>query len=59
MTFDLKPFCARMVKAALRNLARTEDDATLKNAVMMAREHGHLTDDETHFYIAAWGLVNA
>lgn len=58
-TFDLAHFASRLIKAALRNLARTVDDTTLKQAVLTAREHGHLSDEETHFYIAAWGLRDA
>ena len=56
--FDLKLFAANMVKAAMCSLA-SEDDATLKSFVMTARQHGHLSDEETEFYIAAWGLVEA
>ena len=56
--FDLKMFAANMVKAAMRSLA-SEDDATLKSFVMTARQHGHLTNEETEFYIAAWGLEAA
>lgn len=58
-TYDLAHFSQRIVRAALRGQARTADDADLKACVMIAREHGHLTDEETEFYIAAWGLIDA
>ena len=59
ITYDLTHFSQRIVKAALRGQARTADDTGLKECVMLAREHGHLTDEETEFYIAAWGLREA
>lgn len=58
-TYDLAHFSRRIVRAALRGQARTADDTDLKACVMTAREHGHLTDEETEFYIAAWGLAEA
>lgn len=58
-TYDLVHFSQRIVRAALRGQARNADDTDLKACVMTAREHGHLTDEETEFYIAAWGLENA
>ena len=57
--YDLAHFSQRIVRAALRGQSRTADDAGLKACVMTAREHGHLTDEETEFYIAAWGLAEA
>ena len=58
-TYDLAHFSQRIVRAALRGQARTADDTDLKACVMTAREHGHLTEEETEFYIAAWGLAEA
>ena len=58
-TFDFSAFAKRIVKASLRNLARHADDSDLKECIMLAREHGHLTDEETEFYISYWGLAAA
>lgn len=58
-TADLRAVTARIIKAALRAMARDADDTTLKQCIMTAREHGHLTDEETGFYITYWGLANA
>lgn len=58
-TADLRAITARIIKAALRAMSRTADDAVLKDCVMIARADGHLSDEETEFYIAAWGLKNA
>ena len=57
--YDLATFSQRIVRAALRGQSCTADDTDLKACVMTAREHGHLTDEETEFYIAAWGLAEA
>lgn len=56
---DLRAFAATFIKAALRAMARHADDATLKDCIMTAREHGHLTDEEMGFYITYWGLRGA
>ena len=56
---DLRQITSRIVKAALRSMARDADDTDLKQCIMTAREHGHLTDEETGFYINAWGLREA
>lgn len=58
-TADLRAITARIIRAALRSMSRTADDAALKDCVMIARADGHLSDEETEFYIAAWGLTNA
>jgi len=57
-TADLRKLASDQIKRLLRAMAGT-DDATLKDCIMTAREHGHLTDDETRFFIQAWGLCNA
>lgn len=56
---DLKAFTRDFIKAVLRNVARHGDDADLKACIMIAREHGHLTDEETGLLINAWGVRNA
>ena len=56
--FDLHAFAKRIVIAGMKN-ARRMDDEELKARVMIARETGFLTDEETDFYIAAWGLKEA
>lgn len=58
-TADLRAITAQGIKRVLRGMARASDDATLKDCVMIARADGHLSDEETEFYIAAWGLTNA
>ena len=55
----LASFARDTVKRLLRVMARTADDLTLKDCIMTAREHGHLTEEETAFYINAWGIRNA
>ena len=56
--FDLTSFARRIVIAGVKS-ARKGDDAELKSRVMLARQCGFLTDEETEFYIAAWGLKAA
>lgn len=56
--FDLSSFARRIVIAGVKN-ARRGPDTELKERVMLARECGFLTDEETEFYIAAWGLAEA
>lgn len=55
----LASFARDTVKRLLRVVARDADDTTLKQCIMTAREHGHLTDEETGFYITYWGLREA
>lgn len=59
MTADLASFASRFVRALLRHMARTASDEDLKACIMTAREHGHLTDEETAFFINAWGVRGA
>lgn len=58
-TADLGVITAAFMRLLLRSIAPNMDDATLKDCVMLARSDGHLTDAETEFYIAAWGLREA
>lgn len=44
-----------IVKRVLRAMACTADDTTLKQCIMTAREHGHLTDEECGWFITFWG----
>ena len=55
--FDTRAFVKRVILAAIRGAG--DDPSEMKHRIMVAREHGHLTDEETEFYIAAWGLVEA
>ncbi|MBK9496661.1 MAG: hypothetical protein IPO08_19605 [Xanthomonadales bacterium] len=57
-TYDLASFARRIVIAGVKN-ARGKSDTELKERVMLARECGFMTDEETEFYIAAWGLAEA
>ena len=57
-TFDLAAFAKRIVVAGIKN-ARAGPDGELKERVMLARSCGFLSDEETEFYIAAWGLREA
>lgn len=57
-TFDLAAFAKRIVVAGIKN-ARRKPDEELKERVMLARQCGFLTDEETEFYIGAWGLIEA
>ena len=56
--FDLASFAKRIVIAGVKS-ARKSNDTELKSRVMLARQCGFLTDEETEFYIAAWGLKAA
>ena len=56
-TYDLAVFAKRIVVAGIKS-AR-DDPSELKHRIMIARECGFLDDEETEFYIAAWGLVEA
>jgi hypothetical protein len=58
-TADLKKLTSDGIKRLLRTCAQTMNDTDLKQCVMQARQDGHLTDDETRFFIQAWGLTNA
>lgn len=55
----LAAFAANTIRVLLRAMAPHTSDADLKACVMLAREHGHLTDEDAEFYIAAWGLKEA
>ena len=57
-TFDLAAFAKRIVSAGIKN-ARAGPDDELKARVMLARSCGFLSDEETEFHIAAWGLREA
>lgn len=59
MTADLRSITAESIKRLLRAMAGQVDDADLKHCILTARAHGHLSDDETDFYISACGLANA
>lgn len=56
---DLREAGRTIIKRIIRSMARTLSDEDLKLCIMTAREHGHLTDEETEFYLAAWGLRDA
>lgn len=58
-TYDLAGYVKRLMIAALRSVSRQTDGAALKDCVMLARQCGHLSDEETEFYIAVWGLSDA
>lgn len=58
-TADLRKITSDQIKCLLRSLAQHLDDSDLKDCIMTAREHGHLTDEETGFFINAWGLAKA
>ena len=58
-TADMRLVTSRIIKAALRAMARDASDTDLKQCIMTAREHGHLTDEETGFFITYWGLREA
>ena len=54
MTFDLAAFAKRIVIAGVKN---ARSDATeMKQRIMLARQCGLLTDDETEEWIAMAGL---
>lgn len=56
-TFDLTTFCRRIILAACR--AKGIDDSERKERIMLARECGFLTDEETKDMIVLGGLVHA
>ena len=57
MTFDLTAFAKRIVIAGVKN---ARSDATeMKQRIMLARQCGFLTDDETEEWIAMAGLKEA
>ena len=57
MTFDLAAFAKRIVIAGVKN-ARA-DGTEMKQRIMLARQCGFLTDDETEEWIAMAGLKEA
>jgi len=56
-TFDLSQFCRRIIIAACK--AKGINDAERKERIMLARECGFLTDEETEDMIVFQGLVSA
>lgn len=56
--FDWGTFTKRVVIAGIKS-ARQGPDDDLKERIMLARQCGFLTDEETEFYIASWGLREA
>ena len=56
-TYDLGTFAKRIVMAGIKSARH--DPGELKHRIMIARECGFLDDEETEFYIAAWGLKEA
>lgn len=50
-------FTRRIIMAAMR--AKGISDSERKERIMLARECGFLTDEETEDYIVFWGLVAA
>lgn len=58
-TADLKKLTSDGIKRLLRACAQTMNDTDLKQCVMQARQDGHLTDEQTEFYLTFWGLRNA
>jgi len=55
--FDLKAFAKRTVEQGI--LAASDDPAEMKFRIMLARQHGHLSDDETRLWITQHGLEAA
>lgn len=58
-TADLRKITSDQIKRLLRACARTMNDTDLKACVMQARQDGHLTDEETGWFITYWGLKHA
>lgn len=58
-TADLRKITSDQIKCLLRAMARTASDSELKDCIMTAREHGHLTDEETGWFITYWGLKHS
>lgn len=56
-TFNLHAFCRRIIIAACK--ARGITDSERKERIMLARQCGFLSDEETEDYIVLWGLVEA
>ncbi len=56
-TFDLSQFCRRIILAACK--AKGITDSERKERIMLARECGFLTDEETEDMIVLGGLVHA
>ncbi|NBQ13064.1 MAG: hypothetical protein EBU31_00275 [Proteobacteria bacterium] len=55
--FDLAQFCRRIIIAACK--AKGISDSERKERIMLARECGFLTDEETKDMIVLGGLVHA
>jgi hypothetical protein len=58
-TTDLRKVTSDGIKRLLRTCAQTMNDTDLKQCVMQARQDGHLTDEETGWFITYWGLRSA
>ena len=56
-TFDLAAFAQRIVIAGIKN-AR-QDPTEMKQRILLARQCGFLSDDETEEWIAMAGLAEA
>ena len=56
-TFDLAAFCRRIIIAACK--AKGISDSERKERIMLARECGFLSDEETEDMIVLGGLVEA
>lgn len=55
-TADLRKITSDQIKLLLRSLAQHLSDADLKDCIMQARQDGHLSDEETGWFITYWGL---
>lgn len=56
-TFDWRAFAKRVVMAAIKS--ERANPSECKARIMIAREHGHIDDDEAEEMIVLWGLEGA
>ena len=57
ISFDLAGFAKRAVMEGI--LAASDDKSIMKERIMLARQCGHLDDDETRLWIIQHGLEAA
>lgn len=55
--FDLRAFAKRMIEAGIE--AAKGDPSDMKERIMIAYEHGHLSAEEAEVWIVLQGLENA
>lgn len=55
--FDFAAFASKAVRTGI--LAVRDDPAEMKHRIMLARQCGHFTDDETRAWIVRYGLEAA